>query len=188
MRYLYALVGIFLLLAASATAGSFKAQMDVDTYVDENNANQSFSDGDLLWATSDSGKEKQTYLSFINLFGSQSIFKPEQAKSATLTLDAAKVDKPGKITAYFLHGATFGTMTWYDKLDYDSSVSDSVNIDKEGSYTIDVTNIVQKAVEVCTEGCPYSIVLVADNGASVGFTSSEASDQKKPILEYTNAD
>ena len=44
MRYLCALMGIFLLLAANAAAGSFKADMDVDTYVDANNANQSYSD------------------------------------------------------------------------------------------------------------------------------------------------
>ena len=56
MRYLYALMGIFLLLAATAAAGSFKAEMDVDTYVDANNANQSFADSDLLWAASQDGK------------------------------------------------------------------------------------------------------------------------------------
>ena len=67
-------------------------------------------------------------------------------------------------------------VTWNDKSDYDSKVSSSpVDVDKEGSYTLDVTPIIKKAVETCTEGCPYSIVLVAEDGASVGFTSSEAS-------------
>ena len=47
-----------------------------------------------------------------------------------------------------------------------------------------MTSIIQKAVETCTEGCPYSIILVAEDDASVGFTSSEASDENKPILEY----
>ena len=78
MRYLYALMGIFLLLAATAAAGSFKAEMDVDTYVDADNANQSFADSDLLWAASHEWKlNKQVYLSFINLFGTQGIFKPD---------------------------------------------------------------------------------------------------------------
>ena len=53
LRYLYAIMGIFLLLAATAAAGSFKAEMDVDTYVDANNTNQSFADSDLLWAASE---------------------------------------------------------------------------------------------------------------------------------------
>jgi hypothetical protein len=121
LRYLYALMGLLLMLAATATAGSFNAEMDVETYVDADNANQSFADNDLLWAeTVDKEPTKQVYLSVINMFGTQGIFKPEQIASATLTLDAAQVDKPGKIKAYFLHGAALDTMTWYDKLDYDA--------------------------------------------------------------------
>jgi hypothetical protein len=185
LRYLYAIMGIFLLLAATSAAGSFKAEMDVDTYVDANNANQSFADSDLLWAASQGNEPKsQVYLSFINLLGSQGIFKQEQIASATLTLNAAQVDKPGKIKAYFLHGATFETMTWNDKMDYDSDVSSSqVDVEKVGSYTLDVTSIIKKAVETCTEGCPYSIVIVAEGDSSVGFASSKGSGNK-PTLDY----
>jgi hypothetical protein len=185
LRYLYAIMGIFLLLAATAAAGSFKAEMDVDTYVDANNANQSFTDSDLLWAASQ-GKEptKEVYLSFINVLGTQGIFKPEQIASATLTIDAAQVDKPGNITAYFLHGAALDTMTWYDKLDYDAEVSSSpVDVEKVGSYTLNVTSIIKKAVETCSEGCAYSIVLVAEDNATVGFASSETS-VNGPVLKY----
>ena len=62
MRYLYALMGLLLLLAATATAGSFKAEMDVETYVDANNTNQSFADSDLLWAASQDGRAHKTGL------------------------------------------------------------------------------------------------------------------------------
>ena len=48
MRYLHSLISIFLLLSATAAAGSFTAEMDVDTYVDAENAEQAFSDSDLL--------------------------------------------------------------------------------------------------------------------------------------------
>ena len=186
LRYLYAFMGMLLLLAATATAGSFKAEMDVETYVDANNANQSFADSDLLWAASQDGNStKQVYLSVINMFGTQGIFKPEQIASATLTLDAAQVDKPGKITAYYLHGETLDTTTWDDKMDYSADVSSSsVNVDKEGSYTWDITPIVKKAVETCTEGCGYSVVLVAEDNSSVAFASSEASKENMPTLEY----
>ncbi|MHB8117213.1 MAG: CBM96 family carbohydrate-binding protein [Methanothrix sp.] len=189
MRYLYALMGLLLLLAATATAGSFKAEMDVETYVDANNANQSFADSDLLWAaTQDKESTKQVYLSVINMFGTQGIFNPEQVASATLTLDAAQVDKPGKIKAYFLHGAALDTMTWYDKLDYDAEVSSSpVDVEKMGSYTLDVTSIIKKAVETCTEDCPYSIVLVAEGDAAVGFASHGASGNK-PTLVYVTGE
>jgi hypothetical protein len=185
LRYLYAFMGM-LLLAATATAGSFKAEMDVETYVDANNSSQSFADGDLLWAASQDGNStKQVYLSVINMFGTQGIFKPEQIASATLTLDAAQVDKPGKITAYYLHGETLDTTTWDDKMDYSADVSSSsVNVDKEGSYTWDITPIVKKAVETCTEGCGYSVVLVAEDNSSVAFASSEASKENMPTLEY----
>ena len=124
-------------------------------------------------------------MSFINLFGSQGIFKPEQIASATLTIDATQVDNPGKIKAYFLHGATLDTTTWDNKLGYDGDVSSSpVDIGEAGSYTMDVTSIIKKAVEACTEGCPYSIVVVAEGDASMAFTSSKASKESKPTLEY----
>jgi len=185
LRYLYALMGMLLLLAATAAAGSFKAEMDVETYVDANNANQSFADSDLLWAASqDNEPTKLVYLSVINMFGTQGVFNPDQIASATLTLDAAQVDKPGKITAYFLHGAALDTMTWYDKLDYDAEVSSSpVDVENVGSYTLNVTSIIKKAIETCTEGCAYSIVLMAEDDATVGFASSNASGNE-PTLEY----
>jgi hypothetical protein len=185
LRYLYAFMGMLLLLVATATAGSFKAEIDVETYVDANNTNQSFADSDLLWAASQDGNStKQVYLSVINMFGTQGIFNPEQIASATLTLDAAQVDNPGKITAYFLHGATFDTVNWFDKTDYNAEVSSSpMDVEKVGSYTLDVTSIIKKAVETCTEGCPYTIVLVAEDDATVGFASSKASGNE-PTLEY----
>ncbi|HOV52095.1 MAG: hypothetical protein A4E44_00880 [Methanosaeta sp. PtaB.Bin018] len=187
MRSSYALIGLFLLLAASAEAGSFKANTDVETYVDANYIDQSFSDNDTLWAASEDGKSfQEVYLSFVNLFGSQGIFKPEQIQSATLALDAVQVKEPGEIRAYLVHGATFDTATWNDKPEYNPDVSASVEISKEGSYTIDVTPLIKKAVEICTEGCPYSIALVAEDGASVGFASSRASSGSRPVLEYVS--
>lgn len=186
MRYLHSLVGIFLILAASAAAGSFTAEMDVDTYVDAEMADQSFSDSDLLWASSQGGESsKEVYLSIINILGSQGVFDPEQIASATLTIEAAQVDRPGKISAYFLHGATLDGTAWSDKEDYDiSASSDPVDVAEEKSYSIDVTGIIRKAVETCTEGCPYSIVLVAEDDASVAFYSSESAKGEKPTLEY----
>ena len=95
------------------------------------------------------------------------------------------MDSEGKIKAYFLEGATFDTLTWKDKVEYDVNVSSkSVKIDDKDEIELDVTSIVKKAIEVCAEGCPYTIVLVADEGTSVAFVSSEASDEDMPILQY----
>lgn len=190
MRYLCLLISICLLLTAIAAAGSFTADMDVDTYMDAENVSQSFSESDLLWVASQGGEPaKEVYLSIINHLGSQGIFDPEQIESATLTIEAVHVDRPGEIVAYFLHGETLDGVTWSDKDDYDDSVSsEPVDITEEKSYSIDVTDIIKGAIEACADGCPYSVVLVAKDNASVAFASSESSDGEKPTLKYVSAE
>ena len=205
MRYLLAIIGALFLLAAAGSAGSFAVEMDVDTYASSAEAEETFADSDLLWVSSQDDDDdddddtsggndaaaNETRLSYVNLFGSQGIFNPDQIKSATLTLNVARVDDEGKIKAYFLEGATFDTLTWKDKVEYDLNVSsESIKIDedKEGVIELDVTAIIKKSVEVCTEGCPYSIVLVGEDDVSVAFVSSEASEEDMPVLEYITED
>ena len=193
MRYWLAIIGALLLLAAAGSAGSFAAKIDVDTYVNSIEEDESYSDSDLLWVSSqddDDASINETYLSYENLFGSQGIFNPDQIKSATLTLNVARVDDEGEIKAYFLEGATLNTLTWKDKAEYDLDVSsDSVEIDEaEDVIELDVTSIIKKAVEACAEGCPYTIVLVGEDDVSVAFVSSEASDEDMPVLEYVTGE
>jgi hypothetical protein len=73
------------------------------------------------------------------------------------------------------------TVTWNDKLEYDSSVSASLDVQKVGEYAMDVTPVIKAAVKGCGE-CPYTIVLVADGNASIGFSKD---DQQKPSLTFT---
>ena len=94
------------------------------------------------------------------------------------------MEKPGKVTAYFLHGATLESLTWSDRPEYDNGTKTTFDVSKAGDYTLDVTNIVKKAIETCTEGCPFSVVLVADDDASVGFSSSKDSGAGKAELSY----
>lgn len=187
MRYLYALLGLAVLLsAASAAAGDFKVQMDVATYVDAANANANFSvNNDTLWAASADGKPvKEVYLSYVNNFGTVGVFNPDKVMSATLKLSAKNVDKPGTIKAYLAHGATSEITTWNNKTGYDNNISSTLDVQKVGEYTMDVTPLIKMAVKTCTEGCPYSIALVADDGASIGFSK----DAQKLSLEYRTAD
>jgi len=191
LRYWLAIIGALLLLATAGSAGSFAVEMDVDTYVNSIEEEESYGDSDLLWVSSqddddDDASINETYLSYVNLFGSQGIFNPDQIKSATLTLNVARVDDEGEIKAYFLEGATLNTLTWKDKVEYALNVSsDSVEIDEaEDVIELDVTPIIKKAVEVCAEGCPYTIVLAGEDDVSVAFVSSEASDEDMPVLEY----
>ncbi len=189
MRYLYAFIGLFLLLAATAVAGSFTVDMDADTYMDANNANQTFGGEEALWVASKDGKPvKVAYLSFINLLRAQNLRRPEQIQSATLTLNAARVEKPGEIKACFVLGPTLNTNTWNDRPVPESSVSVSAEVNGEGSYTLDVAPLIRRALEACAEGCGYSFALVAEDDASVGFTSSEGSEEKRPVLKYSSTD
>ncbi len=184
MRYLYALIGLLVMLAATAAAVTSDVILDEDNYVDANDANQSFSDNDtLLVASVDEKPIKEVYLSLRNNFGTTNAFNPEAIKSATLDLTVTQVENPGEIRIYFVHGSSIG-ITWLNKPVYDSSVSVPFNVEEKGSYTLDVTPLIKKAVESCIEDCPYSMVLVAGDSASVGFASSEGSEKNKPSLEY----
>jgi hypothetical protein len=189
LRYLYALIGLSVLLAAAtAAAGSFKAEMDVDTYVTAEDANQSFSEDDILWATSQGAQPvSAAYLSFINNFGTIGIFKPDDIQAATLKVYATDVETPGKINVYLIHGAVLDTATWYDRPLYGTNATASFDVEEAGEYTVDVTPLIKEAVKTCVEGCPYSIALVAGDNTSVGFASMESSGEKAE-LSYTTAD
>jgi hypothetical protein len=192
LRYLYAFVGLFVLLGMACAAGnSLPAHspvlMDVDTYVDASSANESFGGNDTLWVSSAGGKPgKETYLSFVNDFADNGISSPDQIETATLMLNVAKVETPGKIMAYFVEGPTTNVKTWADKPEYDTSVSTSLEVKAEGESSMDVTPIIKKAISACGE-CGYSIALVADDSTSVGVVSKEASEENKLILRYTLA-
>jgi hypothetical protein len=199
LRYLYGFVGLFVLLGAASAAGGhlpihFPVMMDSDTYVDADHAGDSFGDSDVLWATSAGGNPvKVTYLSFINDFVTNSVSNPDQIDAAKLSLNVAKVEKPGKIAAYFVEGPTTNEATWDSKSNYDTGVSSSTDVQAEGEYSLDVTPIIKEALKSCPGECGYTIALVAEGDASVGFASSEACKNKtpeecsnlKPILEYT---
>jgi hypothetical protein len=43
---------------------------------------------------------------------------------------------------------------------------------------------VKKAAVECSEGCPFSVVLVADEDASISFASQEGSEEEKAVLQY----
>lgn len=187
LRYLYVLIGLLLLTASLAAAGKFSVGMHLDTYIDAENVNASLKDEKTLWATSEDGEPvKEVYLNFDNTFGRAGVFNPDQIKSATLTLDATDVKVPGEITVNFAEGTLIDT-NWARKQKYETDESASVVIDQEGEYSIDVTQLVKRAREACAEDCGYSLVLVAKNGTSVGFASSE-SPEGEPKLEYTTED
>lgn len=183
------IIGLMVLLGAASAAGHFTPALDVDTYIDSANANKSFSDEKILWATSSNGTPiNETYLGFVSPFIGADVFSPNDVASATLKIHVAKVEKPGKVTAYYLHGETLESLTWIDRPEYDRNTNATIAVSKEGDYTLDATDIVKKAAETCTEGCGMSVVLVADDNASIGFSSSKDSGANKAELSYNTPD
>ena len=183
LKYLYVLMGLAILLSIiSVEAGSFSPVMTESTYVDAAQANESFGGTNTLWVSSIDGKPiNETYLSYA--FNGPAI-TPDQIQSATLKIYADKVEKPGKVTAYFVDGPTFETATWSDKPEYDSNISAGLAIDKSGEYSVDVTPLIKMAAKTCLE-CGFSIALVADDSASIEFSKTAS---EKALLFYNTAD
>lgn len=188
MRRLCALIGLIMILAAgSAAAGKFTVNMALDAYIDKENPSESFGEDETLWATSVGGEPVQeVYLNFVNNFGSVGVFDQDQIESATLALYATDVEVPGEITVYFVEGS-ITDIDWDNQLEYETDESATLEIDEEGGYSVDVTPLLKRAREACLEDCGYSLVLVADGDASVGFASSESSEDE-PELEFTTAE
>lgn len=184
LRYLHMLIGLFMLVAATTVAAGIPVELALDTYIDAENASESFGDEETLWATSVEGEPvKEIYLNFNNTFARAKVFSPDQIESATLILDATDVEVPGEITIYFAEGS-ITDIDWDNKLEYETNETVSMEIDQEDEYSIDVTQLVKRAREACPEDCGYSLVIVAENDTSVGFASSESSEAG-PELEYT---
>jgi hypothetical protein len=186
LRNLWILVGIFAATAAvSSAAGSFDVLLNVDTYVDSAKPGDSFSQDNALWASSvDGTPAKEVYLGFINNFARAKVNSPENISSATLKLYASKVEKTGKIVAYVSEGSALDTADWEHRLTYDSDIAVPFDVQGEGEYVVDATPLVKKALDLCPGECPYTIVLVAEDSASVAFASQEASPEKAPSLKY----
>jgi hypothetical protein len=189
LRLSHILITFIVLLGAASASGHFDLKLDTDIYVDANEKETSFDDSEVLWVTSvDDKPVQEAYIGFVNNFQTAAVFSPDQIESATLKIYAREVKKPGEVTAYFLHGATMPSWNWEDKEAYDKNAKVTVDVDKDGLYTLNATDIVKKAVETCTEGCPFSVVLVADGNASLGFASSEGSKKDMPALSYVTSD
>lgn len=188
LRRLYVLVGLLVLLAAGpASAGKFTVEMPLDTYIDAEDASESFSEEETLWATSAEGEPiRIIYLNFNNNFGTVGVFSPDQVESAQLKIYASDVEVPGEMDIYFSEGSIID-IDWDNMLEYETNESVSLEVDEEGEYSVDVTPLIKRAREACPEDCGYSLVLVAKDDASVGFASSESSEDE-PELEFTTAE
>jgi hypothetical protein len=172
---------LIFLLAGMAAAGTISPELVVDTYMDAEEEDETFSDEEILWATSeDCDPVRITFLTFREM-----VMLSEQIESGELRMYVSEVKTPGEVTLYFYDMAVLETETWADLPSYDEESLTTIEIEEEGWAAWDATSLVKKAATECSEGCPFTAVLVAEGDASIGFRSMEGSDDEMAVLEYT---
>ena len=171
---------LVVMLAGIAAAGTFSPPLVLDTYMDADEEDEAFADGDPLWATSDDGDPVRiTFLVFKEM-----VMLADQIESGELKVRVTEVETPGEVTLYFYDLAVLDSETWADLPLYDEEPLFTIEIEAEGWASWDATSLVKKAAEECSEGCPFTAVLVAEGDASIGFASMEGSEDDKAVLEY----
>ena len=179
MKAILALACI-VVMAGTAGAGKFSPALKMDTYTDGGRPNESFGSEDALWVTSEDGKPMRiAYLTFEGM-----IKLPQQISSGSLKMYVKEVERPGKVSLYLYDQAAMDIITWADQPDHDPVAVGTLDIEGSGWQTWDATEFVKKAASECSEGCPFSVVLVADDNASIEFASLQSSPDEKPALEY----
>ncbi|NMC09460.1 MAG: DNRLRE domain-containing protein [Methanothrix sp.] len=168
------------LLAGCAVGVKISPALQMDTYTDAENADQSFGEDGVIWVTSQSGQPvKIAYLSFAGMST-----LPQQISSASLKMYVREIKRPGKVSMYLYDNSAMDTITWEDQPEYDPEALGTLDIQETGWQTWDATDFVKKAAVECSEGCPFSVVLIAEGDASISFASMEGSAEEKASLQY----
>lgn len=171
---------LIVLLAGIAAAATFSPALVVDTYMDADDEFETFADAETLWASSEGGEPVR--ISF--LVYSEMVKLAMEIESGELRAYVTDVERPGEVTLHFYDMAVLETESWSDMSRYDEEPLATLDIRETGWATWDATSLVKKAAEECSEGCPFTVVLVAEGDASIGFASMERSDDEKAVLEY----
>ncbi|MGC9514520.1 MAG: DUF7594 domain-containing protein [Methanocrinis sp.] len=175
------------LLIGAALAGTFAPKLLGDSYVDADAEDDNFGAEETLWVSSDDGEPVMVaYISFEQIVGS---YSPDDIESATLRVYAKDVESPGEVELHFYYEGFYeDTVTWSDELGYEEGADGAIEVDEdEVWYDFDATEIVKKSILEC-ESCPFSLVLVSADDATVGFASSDDPDENVPELKITTID
>ncbi|MGB3943506.1 MAG: hypothetical protein WBK88_01785 [Methanothrix sp.] len=171
---------LIVLLAGIAAAATFSPALVVDTYMDASEEDETFAEAETLWASSDGGEPVR--IAF--LVYSEMVKLAMEIESGELRAYVTEVERPGAVTLRFYDMAVLETETWRDMPRYDDEPLATLNIQETGWATWDATALLKKAADECAEGCPFTVVLVAEGDASIGFGSMEGSSDKKAVIEY----
>jgi len=167
-------------LVGCAGAAKISPALLTDTYTDAENEDKSFGEDSALWVASENGQPMRiAYLSFAGM-----TTLPQQISSASLKMCVKEVERAGKVSIHLYNQAAMDIITWADQPEYDPEVVGTLDIQGPGLQTWDATAFVKKAAVECSEGCPFSVVLVAEGDASISFASLEGSAEEKPVLQY----
>ncbi len=175
------------LLIGAALAGTFTPKLLGDSYVDADAEDDNFGAEETLWVSSDEGEPVMVaYISFEQIVGT---YSSDDIESATLRVYAKDVESPGEVELHFYYEGFYeDTVTWSDELGYEEEADGVIEVDEEEVwYDFDATEIVKKSILEC-ESCPFSLVLVSADDATVGFASSDDSDENVPELKITTID
>ena len=181
----YAILAVIVLACITLPAGCAGAvkispALLTDTYTDAQNEDQSFGEESILWASSQSGEPARiAYLSFAGMTA-----LPQQISSASLMIYVKEVERPGRVSLHLYNQAAMDIITWADQPEYDEEVLGTLEIQEPGWQTWDAAALVKKAAVECSEGCPFSVVLVAEDDASISFASLEGSEDEIAGLQY----
>ena len=195
MRYSFKLgsvlaCAVLMLGAAIAMSWSSPDVLTDDSYIEEGVDDENFGTEEILWVSS-GDRVREAWLGFDTneIKEALGIESADDVVSATLKIYAKEVEAEGEVEIHFYnHGIFEDTIAWdEDKPEYDEEVDATIDVSEEGWCEVDVTDIVKKAIEECPD-CPFTMVLVADDDASVGFASKEDSDENVPLLTVDTGD
>lgn len=171
---------LIVFLAGIAAAATFSPALVVDTYMDASQEDETFAGAETLWATSEGGEPVR--IAF--LVYSEMVKLAMEIEAGELRAYVTDVERPGEVSLHFYDMAVLETETWRDMPLYDDEPLATRNIQETGWATWDATSLLKKAAEECSEGCPFTVVLVAEGDASIGFISMEGSSDRKAVIEY----
>ncbi|HPJ30066.1 MAG TPA: DNRLRE domain-containing protein [Methanothrix sp.] len=177
--------------ATFAAVWSSEEVLKGDSYIDAGAEDDNFGTEEILWVSSEDDepvKESWLYFDTNEIKEALGIESADDVVSATLKIYAQEVEAEGEVEIHFYNEGFYEeTIVWEGKPDYDEEDDANIDVSEEGWCEVDVTDIVKKAIEECPD-CPFSMVLVADDDASVGFASKEDSDGNVPELTVETGD
>jgi hypothetical protein len=120
-----------ILLVGTAGAQKFAPALQMDTYTDASNKEQSYGSEDTLWVSSQNGPPAK--IAYITFGGMTTL--PQQISSGSLKMYVKEVGRSGKVSIYLCNQAAMDIITWADQTEYDPVALGTLDIQGSGWQT-----------------------------------------------------